>query len=215
MAYTHNLLRTLIKEEVKRILREQEEELDLSGGGDSEVDLGGDDLDLGGGELDDPTAEGGDDLGGDLEGGEDGADLGADGEGLDGAEGDLGGDMDFGGGGGGMGGFGGGGGGGGLGGDDSGGLGGDGEESGDGDGEAEPEEDAVPDEPNQGVVDDVKEALEQTQDVQTLLNVAKSSVQKYFDSFAEAGQVLELLKQEEDPILQDVAKRLQMFLTGF
>jgi len=213
MAYAHKLLRVLITEHVKKILREQEEELDL--GGDSGADLGGDDLDLGGDELDDPTAEGGDDLGGDSELGEDGGELGgADGELGDDLEGgdDFGGDMDFGGGGG-MGGFGGGGGGvGDLGGDD-GGLGGD-EESSD-DSEPAPEEDAIPDEPNQGVVDDVKAALEQTQDVQTLLNVAKSSVQKYFDSFGEAGQVLELLKQEEDPILQDVAKRLQMFLTGF
>lgn len=210
MSPTTKNLKVLIEHYVREILLEQELTDDAPPADDS--DLGGDlDLDLGGGDLD---AEGGDDLdldaeGGDLEGGDD---AGGDLEGGDlGGGDDLG--MDFGGGGGGLGGLGGGG-GGGLGGDD---LGGDsGGDSEDGtEEEPAPEEDVIPDDPNQGVVDDVKSALEQTQNVQTLLNVAKSSIQKYFNSFEEASQVLTLMNQDENPLIQDVAKRLQMFLTGF
>lgn len=202
----------MVEHYVREILSEQELTDDLSGddsgGGDLDLDLGGDELDA---EGEGPEL----DLGLDSEDGADadGLDGGAEGGDLEGGlEGDdaFGGGMDFGGGGGGLGGLGGGG---GFGGDDD--LGGDSEGSEDSDSEEEPEEDKIPDDPNQGVLDDVKSALEQTQNVQTLLNVAKSSIQKYFNSFEEANQVLTLMNQEQDPLLQDVAKRLQMFLTGF
>lgn len=189
----------LIESLVVEILKEQE---------DLDTGDGGIDLDLGGGELDvDSSGDGGDlDIGdsdslegGDLEGGED---LGDD---MDD------GGMDFGGGG-----FGGGGGGFG-GGDDlgDGDGGGDGDESTENEDSAEEDEESIPENPSQGVVDDIKEALETTENIQTLINVAKSSIQKYFNSFEEAGEVLDLLKQENNPLLNDLSKRLKMFLMGF
>lgn len=204
MDYTTNLLRKLIAEQVKAVLKEQEDDsesldLDFSGSDDlGDLDLGADELDI----------EGGDDLtgGDDLEGLEGDSELGE----LE-DDGDFGGD--FGGGGGGFGGFGGGGGGGDFGGDDS-----DFDEDseeGDSENSSEEEEGFIPTDPNQGVVEDIKSALEETQDVQPLLNVAKSSIQKYFDSFEQATEVVNLLRQEENLILQDVAKRLNMFLKGF
>ena len=201
-------LKKLIQEETKKIvatLREQEEDL----GGDLDLDLGGDALDS------DP---GGEDLGDDLGAGDDlgGDDLGGDADmDLDGEEGDdLGGDDGFGGGGDFGGGFGGGGGGGDLGGfgddDDAGGE-GDGEE-----GEEAPEpQDTVPDDPVQGVLDDVYVAMETTMNPQELLNVAKASVQKYFNDFTQAYDVITKLEMEEDPILQQVGERLSMFMKGF
>lgn len=216
MSPTTKNLKVLIEYYVREILSEQEltDDLDTSpsdSGGTDDLDL-----DLGGDDLDADTEAGTDDL--DLDGGDGGLEGDTEGGADAGLDGDLGGDdlgMDFGSGGGGFGGLGGGGGGGGLGGDDLGGDSGGDSEDGSEEEDAEPEEDKIPDDPNQGVVDDVKSALEQTQNVQTLLNVAKSSIQKYFNSFEEASQVLTLMNQEQDPLIQDVAKRLQMFLTGF
>ena len=207
----NHLLKILITEQVKAILREQEEDLaaDDAGGGDMDLDLGGGDLDM---DMGDGADAG--DLGGDGDLDMEGGDLGGDAGGLEGDDLD-GGDMDMGGGGmgdlGGGGGFGGGGGGDLGGGDDMGG------EDSDTEGEEteEVEDDPIPDDPAQGVVDDVKAALESTQDPQVLLNVAKASVQKYFDTFEEATPILDLLRNDEDPILQDVGKRLGMFLKGF
>lgn len=220
MTDSNKLLKLLIEGYIEKnlsvLLKEQEEDSAPepaadTGGSD---DTGGLDLDLGGGELDADTG----DAGGDLDAGGEGGDLDlGDGEGgedgLDGEGGDdLGGD-DFGGGGGfGGGGFGGGG-GGGFGDDSDSDAGG---EEGDA-GEAEPEEEqegALPTDPIQGTVDDVLAALEQTQNPQDLLNVAKASIQDYFQSFDEAIPVVDQLKAENNKILNDVAQRLSLFLTG-
>ena len=196
-------LKKLILEEVKKampILLEQEATDDFDLGGE---DLGSDDLGDDGGDMD--LGDDGGDM--DLGDGED-MDLG-DGEDMD--LGDDGGDMDLG-----MGGFGGGGGGGGFGGggDDMG-LGGDEEEGGEGEAEPTEPQDTIPDDPVQGVIDDLYLAMDTTTNPQDLLNIAKSSVQKYFDDFTQAYDVITKLEMEEDPTLQSVGQRLSMFMNGF
>ena len=206
-----DLLESIIKEELRLIISEQEEP--AAAAPELDLDLGGGDLDAGG--TEDLAGEDGglDGVDGDLDGADgdgldgDGLDIdGEDGEGLDGED-------DFGGGFGG-GGFGGsGGGGGGLGGDDSeaGGDAEDGDET-----EALEDEGVIPTDRAQGVVDDVKAALEAgTVAPQDLLNIAKGSTQKYFEDFEEAYDVITKLEMEEDPLLKQVGDRLGLFLRGY
>lgn len=205
---TKQLLETLIREQLKIVLSEQELD-DVASDISADLDLGVDELDT----PDDPTEAPDDALGGDDAGA---AEDGLGGEGDDGAGLDDGGDMDGGGmdfGGGGMGG-GGFGGGGGM--DD---LGGGGDAGGEGD-DSEEEDDASavpepPETPEAGVMEDVKAAMDETTNPQILLNIAKASVQKYFDSFEQATSLIQMFQQEQDPTLQDVGRRLSAFLKGF
>lgn len=206
-----SIIKQLIAEEVSRILAEQEEQAavpesapedDLDLGGD-----GGDDLDVGGGE----------DLSGDLDlGGDTGgpsADLGGDLD-LDGEDGDLSGDDgidgDFGGGGGG--GFSGGG-------FD---FGDDGDAGIDPDEEGEedlattvgPEDVEMPSDPIMAVTDEAISLLNQTRKPAVILKTVKSSIQKYFSSFEESTPIIKALWDTGDITLQDVAKRLLLFIKG-
>lgn len=210
---TKQLLETLIREQLKIVLSEQELD-DVASDISADLDLGVDELD-----APDDSAEAPDDAGGDALGGDDAgaAEDGLGGEGDDGAGLDDGGDMDgggmdFGGGGMGGGGFGGGGGGGmdDLGGGDAGGEGDDSEEEDDASAVPEP-----PETPEAGVMEDVKAAMDETTNPQVLLNIAKASVQKYFDSFEQATSLIQMFQQEQDPTLQDVGRRLSAFLKGF
>lgn len=210
---TKKLLENLIREQLKVILSEQELD-DVASDIGADLDLGVDELDApdtdDAAAPDDADAAGGlegDDAGGEGLGGDD-----AEGGGLDDAGGDDAG-MDFGGGGMG-GGFGGGGsGGGGM--DDLGG--GDDSESGDDSEEADGEssEPEQPETPEAGVLEDVKKAMDETTNPQILLNVAKASIQKYFDSFEQAQTLIQMFQQEQDSTLQDVGRRLSAFLKGF
>ena len=188
------------------LLGEQEDELDLGGGGGEADDLG--DLDIGGDEGGDL---GGDDLGGGDEGGD--LDLGGDEGGLEGEEGeeDLGDDMggDFGGGGGG--GFGGGG---GMG-DDGGDFGDEGEEGeGEDDGEEEPAEVELPDDPVQAAVNIAINMVKETGDDNRILAAVKGSVQQNFGNFNDALPIIKSLWDTEHPILKVVARKLLLFIQG-
>lgn len=72
----------------------------------------------------------------------------------------------------------------------------------------------VPDDPVQAVIDDVTSAMELTQNPQDLLNVAKSSIQMYFDNYQDAFSVVDSMRMEEHPIFKDIAMRLSIFIQG-
>lgn len=189
-------------QETSSLFHEQEEP-DLGGddaGGDMDTDsspvddMGGGD-DLGGGD-DSSFADAADDLGGDI--GDDVDDM---------SDADLGGDI--GGGGGGFGGGGGSFGGGDFDMDDS-------EESTDDDKSTKgPKAPEMPDDPVQGVVDNVLATLGTTQDPQTLLNIAKSSIQMYVTDIAQVTDIVNQLKSQGNPALQNVANRLVQYTTNW
>lgn len=143
--------------------------------------------------------------------------LGGEGEGMDDLGGDAGGDM---GGGGGMGGgFGGGGGGGGM------DLGGEGEDAGGAEGmEDEPPEpeptynpfkDADTTEDRLQVILDTAESIAaKTQDPQVVLKALKGLIQNGFSQPEEAAKVIADLFDTNNPVLQQVSRRLNLFMTG-
>jgi hypothetical protein len=166
--------------------------------------------------------EGGDDIAGGLEdlAGDVDLDTASDAEGLegeDGLEGDEDGGMeDFGGG---SGGFGGGGGGGGFG---SGGLSFD-DDSEDSDSETGSEDenseqqDQFADlsaDPVLAVVEAAKEMRKRTGDSQQILNNVKAGIQEKFANFDDAGAVIEMLWDTQEPVLQVVARKLILFIKG-
>ena len=209
-----SIIKQLIAEEVSRILAEQEEpvvEPDTSTEGD--LDLGGDDS---GGDLD---LGGDEDLGGDLDlGGGDAGGIGGGDSGLDlgGEEGDLSGEdgLDGGFGGGGGGGFSGGGGGFDFGDDGDAGI--DPDEEGEEDlaTTVGPEDVEMPSDPIMAVTDEAISLLNQTRKPAVILKTVKSSIQKYFSSFEESTPIIKALWDTGDITLQDVAKRLLLFIKG-
>lgn len=174
-------------------------------------DAGGD-LEMGGDDLGGDPAAGGD-LGGTggaggMPGGED-----LDGDGMTDDLGGGGGDL----GGGGMGGFGGGGGGGGD-------LGGMGDEGGDlgGEGEAAPEPsshdpfasaDSLEDK-LQVILDTAEELAAQTQDPQKVLKAVKGMIQNGFENPDKAARAISDLFDTDNPVLQQVSRRLALFTWG-
>lgn len=204
-----SLIKTIIAEELARYYRIQERReqaiLHTHFINEQAADAGGDDLgaaldDTGG---DDAGADLGDDLGGEGDDlGDDASDLGGDDAGMDDAGG--GGGMDFGGGGGGMDfGF-----------DDEGGGddaegGGDEEDSGGGSEDITAAE--IPDDPVQGVVDNVTLAMEKTMDPQTLLNIAKTSIQTYGLTGDQVAAIVTQMKTVNNTVLHDVANRLELY----
>ena len=184
----------------------ENDELDL--GDDSGADSGGLD-DLGGGDGDVETGDDGGelDLGGEG-GGLDGGAVGEDGEGEEGFEDDLGGDLGGGGGGGfggGAGDFGGG--------DDFG-----GDETGEGD-DAEdesstPEVVDLPDDPVQAAVNIAINMLEETGDDNQILAAVKGSIQGNFENFRDAEPIITSLWATDHPILKVVARKLLLFIAG-
>jgi len=222
---TKNFLQQIIMQETYQVLREQAEpalDLDLGGGELDSIEMPADDAEV---DLDSPDAS----IDGDTEGldgdaddalgdGEDGSSDNPEGGGDDSLDG---GDdsMDFGGGfGGGGGGFGGGGG------SD---LGGGGDDL-DSDGDSAPADDGTatptaPEDPVQGTVEAVKEAQAGTDDAEPIQNpqeltaVAKAHIQDKFTNFNDPNvqAVINLMTSDPDQTIQDVGRRLSMFIRGF
>jgi len=77
-----------------------------------------------------------------------------------------------------------------------------------------PEDVEMPDDPVMAVADEAIELLKITRQPNVILKSVKSSLQKYFSDFEEATPVIKVLWDSEDPTLRDVARRLLLFIRG-